>query len=727
MDIISFNEAATANGRIDILDSTTVKLTGDQTIEDVKTFTSSPIVPTPTADFQTATKQYVDISATGSIINKPVIISPANFTTDYIGAVTSTYSSGSFYEGVQTRVVWECALDANFNIIKDSYEGSDNLTSWTPNIGLALTQVFIRTKQISDGHISVFSNVISFTTPNTFIQTPTISISGNLSGLVLTPTISLSAFSVFNGSDTHVSTDYQAVDKATGTVKWESLGNTVDKLSITTGQLDIQTEYTFRARFNGQTYGSSSWVEIDGTTVNIYVVTPTLTVSGYPLDIGKNPTLTTSAFTIYNGSDVHLSTDYQILKNSDGSLVWESLGNTTNKLTINSGALVESTKYRFRARHNSTNYGSSAWVEVIGTTKSQFTQAYGLTWNNTADTYTRTGITISNFSTDGNSVQRLMRRCVLNANGTVNYYLSATDSTKREDGVTASDLTGASGNVMVEIPKFYCKYDNTANAKNMSISLTPETGYVVHPAFVKNGVEVPYRYYRAYKGSVSGTKLISRSGVAAASSETIAAFRTKAKANGTGWGLVDWNLLFAVQTLLFIEIGTFNSQAVLGNGNDTGSDYGMTTGGSNSIGNASSPSTNDDTWMSYRGIENFYADIFEWIDGINFSERLVYTSNTQSTFASDVFTGAYTSTGVTLPSSGYIKDMSFSIKGFIPTNSTGGSNSTYVTDYVSSNPGARVAAFGGYAGAGLKCGAASLYAAYDSSSAGANVGAGISF
>ena len=70
MDIISFNEAATANGRIDILDSTTVKLTENQTIPGVKTFTSSPIVPTPTADFQAATKQYVDnmvvISSNGS-------------------------------------------------------------------------------------------------------------------------------------------------------------------------------------------------------------------------------------------------------------------------------------------------------------------------------------------------------------------------------------------------------------------------------------------------------------------------------------------------------------------------------------------------------------------------------------------------------------------------------------------------------------------------------------
>ena len=207
------------------------------------------------------------ITGGGSIINKPVIISPANLTVDYIGTVTSTYNTSSFYEGLQTRVIWECALDANFTNIIDSYEGSNNLTKWTPDVvNLKKTQLFIRTKQISDGHRSDFSDVISFTTPDIYVTAPTISISGNLSELILTPTISLSAFSVFNGSDTHVSTDYQVVNKATGAVKWESLGNTVDKLTITTGQLDIQTEYTFRARFNGQTYGSSSWVEVIGTT-----------------------------------------------------------------------------------------------------------------------------------------------------------------------------------------------------------------------------------------------------------------------------------------------------------------------------------------------------------------------------------------------------------------------------------------------------------------------------
>ena len=49
-------------------DSTAVKLTGNQTIYGVKTFTSSPVVPTPTTVFQVANKKYVDdaVSVGGS-------------------------------------------------------------------------------------------------------------------------------------------------------------------------------------------------------------------------------------------------------------------------------------------------------------------------------------------------------------------------------------------------------------------------------------------------------------------------------------------------------------------------------------------------------------------------------------------------------------------------------------------------------------------------------------
>lgn len=41
-------------------DADVVKLTGDQTVAGVKTFSSSPIVPAPTTDLQASTKKYVD-------------------------------------------------------------------------------------------------------------------------------------------------------------------------------------------------------------------------------------------------------------------------------------------------------------------------------------------------------------------------------------------------------------------------------------------------------------------------------------------------------------------------------------------------------------------------------------------------------------------------------------------------------------------------------------------
>ena len=552
----------------------------------------------------------------GSVINKPVIISPANLTVDYTGAITSTYSTSSFYEGVQTRVIWECALAANFNDIIDSYEGSGNLTSWTPDVGeLETTQLFVRTKQISDGHRSVFSDVISFTTPD------------------------------------------------------------------------------------------------------IYVATPTLTVSGQPSDIGKNPTLTTSAFTIYNGTDEQLSTDYQILKNSDGSLVWESLGNTADKLTINSGDLEESTEYRFRARHNSTNYGSSAWVEVIGTTKDVFSTPYGLKWNQETDVYEALG------ATNRTLIQLNMKRCVLKDDGTVNYYLNPTNSTQKEQGGTAV-LTGADGNVMVEVPKFWYKHTLVGDTHEWWVSTTPLEGYSVHPWFLEGGVERPFRYYRAYTPTVVAGKLRSISGSTPTKSQTRSTFRTQARANGTGWELCSWNAVNTIQLLFLTEHCTFNTQAVLGTGNDISQSYGITTGQSNSIGNASSGATNNNTWMSYRGIENWYADCWEFIDGINVQNYKVFLNQNPTTFADSVYTGDYVDSGVTVPSMSntYIKKISGN---FLPT-AVGGSSTTFVTDGGWSSAGDTLVFFGGAAYWGLSSGGFTLDASYGAGAAIVSISAGLS-
>jgi hypothetical protein len=59
-------------------------------------------------------------------------------------------------------------------------------------------------------------------------------------------------------------------------------------------------------------------------------------------------------------------------------------------------------------------------------------------------------------------------------------------------------LTGADGQVMVEIPKFYTKREVSGTITTWSIAKNPIAGFTVHPAFIKNGVEVDKRYYSAY-------------------------------------------------------------------------------------------------------------------------------------------------------------------------------------------------------------------------------------
>ena len=54
---------ALSGRRVGYLMSLLMRLTGNQTVAGIKTFSSSPVVPTPTTDFEAATKKYVDDNA----------------------------------------------------------------------------------------------------------------------------------------------------------------------------------------------------------------------------------------------------------------------------------------------------------------------------------------------------------------------------------------------------------------------------------------------------------------------------------------------------------------------------------------------------------------------------------------------------------------------------------------------------------------------------------------
>ena len=129
--------------------------------------------------------------------------------------------------------------------------------------------------------------------------------------------------------------------------------------------------------------------------------------------------------------------------------------------------------------------------------------SYGVAWNESADSYARTGrlAGIAVGSSPGAyalPVQAKMRRCILNDAGQVVYYLAPGNSTLKEDG-EASDLTGADGQVMVEIPAFWFKYSYLGTTHRWDISERPLAGYSLHPAFSKNGANVANRYIGAYE------------------------------------------------------------------------------------------------------------------------------------------------------------------------------------------------------------------------------------
>lgn len=74
-------------------------------------------------------------------------------------------------------------------------------------------------------------------------------------------------------------------------------------------------------------------------------------------------------------------------------------------------------------------------------------------------------------------VQAKLRRFVENEDGSVNYYLGANDSRKKDSGATA-DITGFAGNVMLEIPEFYVRIEFQGTKWIYAISEYPLPGFV---------------------------------------------------------------------------------------------------------------------------------------------------------------------------------------------------------------------------------------------------------
>ena len=271
--------------------------------------------------------------------------------------------------------------------------------------------------------------------------------------------------------------------------------------------------------------------------------------------------------------------------------------------------------------------------------------------------------------------------------------------------------TLSTGDVMVKIPKFWFQRYREGNVEHIRIADKKTTGFDLHPAFNHAGVEVNHIYVGAYKTS-SNNKSVS--GASPQVNQTRATFRSNAKAKGAGWSLIDISALSAIQMLMLVEFADNNMQSAIGMGycdSDSSRDI-ISTGSCDSVANLTGRPAGTDGKVDvvWRGIEGFWGNVWEWVDGMNFNNGTYYVCNDISKYADDTATNytALSFKGATNWSSSYITneglDTGDNKHVMLPAAAGSGSESTYECDVCWSSTGFRVFDISGSSLNGSKCG-----------------------
>ena len=355
------------------------------------------------------------------------------------------------------------------------------------------------------------------------------------------------------------------------------------------------------------------------------------------------------------------------------------------------------------------------------------------------------------------------KRCNVSDGGTINAYYG-------DEGYTED---GSNGQVMVYQPKFYylvcpLEYDRQETGygyhlrkANYYVSETQRAGFKLHPAFYdKNGNEVDYILMSAYEGCIYDTsasaylkndeqvmdaskdKFSSIAGARPASGVSQNLTRPNieqmAKNRGEGWHSLGIKTASMEQLLMIVEMGMMNLQTAIGQGvvnlpwttgSDTTSSYAGATGSTASLGNGTGRATKTTTYeggkatdytvdgktsICYRGVENFWGNIWKFAYGINFycevgKPFLGYVCK-DFNYAESKKTDNYENIGFALPSeNGYVSAMGYSTKYdwlFLPSEVKGNS-SLPVGDYYYQNntwDGYRIARLGGSWSSGSSAG-----------------------
>jgi hypothetical protein len=496
---------------------------------------------------------------------------------------------------------------------------------------------------------------------------------------------------------------------------------TIPNAEVTLSNLD--NTYTGTADENGE-------LQITGVAAGTYTVSAT-----YDGAASDSTTITIQ--------------DHMVTEDSFASLTISASANTT--ITVTDGTVTKTLEYTGTPIVQYVSLGTwdlSCTIDDTVITRSVLVDSY--TNQNillappsaaiqryvdfTTNTTTLTG------DPDTHPVYMAINRCNVADDGTINAYYG--DAGYTEDG--------SNGQVMVKIPKFYYKVTPDSDGGldgvhirkcTWEISETPNGGFTLHPAFYDaNGNEIDYFLYGAFdgvgqRGSAYGTSYNTASdklsSVAGSSMLPVnklkrATARTMATNRGAGWYSAGVKQTMAVQMLMAVEYG-FNSQVGIGQGvvSASAATYaGQTTGNV-----TSGTQDNKTTPINWRGIENFWGNINNWIDGLNLSNSVPYFCNSY-TFVDDTSSG-YTQISFSVPSSNYITALGYDSNNpwvLLPSESSSTSNPTGpIGDYVYSNSGWYVALLGGSWGFDSNAGALCWYCRYYSSNAYSDIGARVMF
>lgn len=251
----------------------------------------------------------------------------------------------------------------------------------------------------------------------------------------------------------------------------------------------------------------------------------------------------------------------------------------------------------------------------------------------------------------------------------------------------------------IKIPKFWFKrYIDANSVEHIQISARPATGFTLHPAFDKAGTTYDYILVGAYE--LSADAFYSRSGVTVKNSASRSGLRNALTSRGGYNQMWDIATYSAITMLILVEVADWDVRTKIGTANTSTL---LSTGTTNSVPTGTGVPTGNNVGVVWRGIENLWGNVVQWVDGINCdnSNNKFYVCNDPSKYADSTKTNytelSYLNISAT-PWNGYVSKLGYDSDNpaYMFPIELSGSFTTYTTlKYITNGSGWKGAAVGG--------------------------------